>query len=92
MPEYMQKTMGGVPTGETDWSKIFMGFAMALVFVMQQYHSMQLADVRAEVVPRAEYEKKHEKLMQKDEILTALKLLTERINTIDKKVDNKISK
>jgi len=51
MPEMIQKTDHlGHPTGDVDWSKIFMGFAMALVFVMQQWHSIQMSDIKADMV------------------------------------------
>ena len=34
---------------KTDWSKIAMGIAVAIVFVMQQYHAMMLTDVQETV-------------------------------------------
>ena len=85
MPEYMQKTQNGIPTGDTDWSKLFMGFAMAFVFVLQAWHGMQVQDLKANVVPRAEFESKHSQLMQRDEILAALKALNDRMDANDAK-------
>ena len=34
--------------GSVDWSKFFMGAAVAFVFVMQAYHSMRLDDLRTD--------------------------------------------
>jgi hypothetical protein len=69
--------------GSTDWSKVFMGFAVALVFVMQQYHAMQVSDLKEQVVPRHEFEAKAEKVMDKDEIMFALQRLAERLDAIE---------
>ena len=41
--------MGNEEASKTDWSKIAMGIAVAVVFVMQQYHAMMLTDVKATV-------------------------------------------
>ena len=45
---------------QTDWSKIAMGIAVAVVFVMQQYHAMKLDEVKSTIVPRAELDDKLE--------------------------------
>ena len=73
--------------GQTDWSKIFMGAAVALVFIMQQYHAMQISDVKANVVPRAEYEEKHKEVMHKDEITLALKVIAARMDRIEERIN-----
>ena len=56
MPEILKK-----PDGNTDWSKFFMGFAVAAVFVMQSFSQMQhnqtktdIRDIHKEYVPRPE--------------------------------------
>ena len=79
MPDFVKHS-----NGDIDWSKMFMGFAVALVFVMQQYHAMQVSDLKSNVVPRAEYEVKHQDVMDKDVILAAIKELHDRIDRIDK--------
>ena len=79
MPDFVKHS-----NGDIDWSKMFMGFAMALVFVMQQYHAMQVADLKSNVVPRAEYELKHQEVMDKDVILSAIKELNDRIDRMGK--------
>ena len=101
MPEMIQKTDHlGHPTGDIDWSKIFMGFAMALVFVMQQWHSIQMSDIKADMVPRAEVERHNEKLrnemgkhtegfMNRAEILDALRDFSKRIEYLEEKKHGK---
>ncbi len=83
MPEFTKKD-----NGDTDWNKLFMGFALALVYIMQSYHAMQVADLKSNIVPRAEYEIKHQEVMDKDIILAAIKELHDRIDEV-KTDDNK---
>ncbi len=78
MPEMLKKS-----NGETDWNKLFMGFAIAFVFVMQQYHSMQVSSIKQEIVPRAEYAAHQENVMDKDIIIEALKKLGERMDKLE---------
>ncbi len=80
MPEMLKKV-----NGDIEWNKLFMGFAVALVFIMQQYHAMQVSDLKNTVVPRAEYEIKHQEVMDKDIILEALKRLGDRIEGLEDK-------
>ena len=51
--------------GTVDWSKLFMGFAVALVFVMQAYHSMKLEDFREHTKTHYLQEEEIEKLVVK---------------------------
>ena len=76
------------PDGTFDYSKFFMGLAVAIVFVLQQYHAMQLDDVRSSVVPRAEYEKHRDSTMDKDEILKALQMVNARLNSMEGSSDD----
>ena len=70
------------PDGTFDYSKFFMGLAVAIVFVLQQWHAMQLDAVKDIVVPRPEYEQRHEKVMDKDEILKSLQMINSRIDAM----------
>ena len=79
MPEFVKKD-----NGETDWSKIFMGAAIAAVYIMQQFHAMQVSNLREVVVPRSEYTMHQNKVMDKDVILDALDRLEERLDTLEK--------
>ena len=83
MPEILKHS-----NGATDWAKIFMGFAFAFVFVMQQYHTMMIADVKANTISRGEIadtyvpehkiNKSNKELEEQIALLTkALKQLTE---------------
>ena len=77
MPEILKKQ-----NGDIDFSKLFMGFALALVYVMQSYHAIQVSELKNTVVPRAEYEIKHQEVMDKDMILAAIKELHDRIDEV----------
>ena len=79
MPDFVKHS-----NGDIDYQKLFMAFAMAVVFIMQQYHAMQVADLKSNIVPRAEYEVKHQDVMDKDIILAAIKELHDRIDRIEK--------
>ena len=79
MPDFVKHS-----NGDIDYQKLFMAFAMAVVFIMQQYHAMQVADLKSNVVPRSEYELKHQEVMDKDIILAAIKELHDRIDRIEK--------
>ena len=65
-----------------DFSKIFMGIAVAIVFILQQYHSMKLEDVKATIVPRKEITKT---VMDKEDILQALQSITDRLDAMEGK-------
>ena len=34
--------------GELDWTKVFMGFAMALVVILQQWQAYRIAEIKAQ--------------------------------------------
>jgi len=70
---------------KTDWSKISMGIAVAIVFVMQQYHAMKLNEVKATVVPRHEIQKHTDRIMDRGEIIQSLKMINDRLNAMEAK-------
>ena len=76
--------MNADDVAKIDWSKIAMGIAVAIVFVLQQYHAMKLEDVRASVVPRHEYTKKTDEFVPKTDLLFALKDIEKRIEKLEK--------
>ena len=78
MPEILKKG-----NGEIDWSKVFMGFAVAVVFIMQQWHSMQMADIKTDLVPRPEYTEHRRATADKDTMREMFKALNERFDTIE---------
>ena len=61
-----------------------MGIAVAVVFIMQQYHSMKLDDMKAKIVPRTEYQQNADTILPKDEIMFALKNIATRLETLEK--------
>ena len=77
--------MDATDAAKIDWGKIFMGAAVALVFVMQQWHSMQMSDIKGDLVPREEYQRKAETIMEKDEILDAFKDFSKRLGALEDK-------
>jgi len=81
MPDILKHSNGNI-----DWSKVFMGFAMALVLVLQQWQSYRLAEIKAQgEVNAIQFMKKDEitrrlnhmdeKFMQKDELIMHLEKL-----------------
>jgi hypothetical protein len=74
--------MNADDVAKIDWGKIAMGIAVAIVFIMQQYHAMKLDEVKASVVPRHELSKT---IMDKEDILAALQAITQRLNAMENK-------
>jgi len=81
MPDLLKHT-----NGDIDYSKIAMGFAMALVLVLQQWQSYRLAEIKAQgEVNAIQFMKKDHIVkrldhmdnifMKKDELLFHLKIL-----------------
>ena len=73
------------PDGTFDYSKFFMGLAVAVVFVMQQWHAMKLEDLKTQVVPRKEIEQQTTKFMHRDTILSAINRLNNRMDILEGK-------
>ena len=63
--------------GNTNWSALFMGFAVALVLIMQQYQTMHIADIKTQ----GEINKIN--FMEKDEIDAIQKDLVTRIAYVE---------
>jgi len=81
MPDILKHT-----NGEIDYAKIAMGFAMALVLVLQQWQSYRIAEIQAQGKVNAVQFMAKEKVikrldhmddvfMKKDELLFHLKIL-----------------
>ena len=73
--------MNSEDVNKIEWSKIAMAIAVGVVFIMQQYHAMKLDEVKASVVPRTEIT---ETVMNKEDILAALKAITSRLDAMEK--------
>ena len=66
-----------------DWSKIVMGIAVGVVFIMQQWHSIQVSNIKANLVPRTEYEARTGKAMDKAEIMDAFRDFSKRLEDLE---------
>ena len=79
-----------MPTKEDntiDWSKLFMGFAVALVLILQQWQAYRIAEIKAtseNFIEKDEVNKRldhmDEVFMKKDELLVHLKIIERRNN------------
>jgi len=78
MPEKIKKVVG-----ETSWSTIFMGLAMALVVVMQQYQTMRIAEIKT----LAEVNKIN--FMEKQEVEDIAHSLEDKVHYLEQNVLDK---
>ena len=92
MPEILKKS-----NGETSWEKIFMGLAMGLVLVLQQWQSYRIAEIKAQgevnsvnFMSKDEIEKRLEKLEAKFMDRKELRLHIDRIDNRMKIIEEKI--
>ena len=74
--------MNAETINKIDWGKMAMGLAVAIVFIMQQYHAMRLDEIKASTVPRNELSKT---VMDKTDILAALQMITLRLDAMESK-------
>ena len=72
--------MNSLDVNKVDWAKIFMGLSVALVFIMQQWHSIQMSDIKGTLVPRSEYTSYRETTMSREDILLLVREVEKRIN------------
>jgi len=90
MPEIVKK-----PNGEVDWSKVFMGFAVALVLVLQQWQSYRIAEIKAQgevnsvnFMSKDQIEKRLEmleaKFMDRKELRLHIQRIDDRMSDIEK--------
>ena len=81
MPDILKHT-----NGDIDWSKLFMGFSVALVLIIQQWQSYRIAEIKAQGEVNAVQFMAKDKVikrlnhmdtifMKKDELLFHLKIL-----------------
>ena len=73
MPEIL-KTDGNI-----DWGKLFMGLAVAIVFVIQAVHTMHIQDLMNNTVPEHEIKARH-KITQEE-----FARLSERLDILENK-------
>ena len=78
MPEILKQ-----PNGDVDWSKIFMGFAMAAVLILQQVQTMHIAEIRTQ----AEINKVN--FLSKDKVYKIEDNLEKRLEILEEKCNDK---
>ena len=81
MPEILKK-----PNGDTDWNKFFMGFAVALVFVMQSYNQLQQNQTRTEILDI------HKTYKPRVEVNSDMLVNTENIKAVLADIDRRLLK
>jgi len=83
MPDFVKHS-----NGEMDWSKLFMGLAMAVVLIIQQFQTYHLADLKAQASIQEKLFMPKERVLKKE--AEALKLLDEfgdRLKVIEEKIN-----
>jgi len=78
MPDFVKHS-----NGELDWSKLFMGFAMAIVLIIQQFQTYHIADLKAQAAIQEKVFMPKERVLRKeaealkrlDDVVTRLKNL-----------------
>jgi len=76
MPDILKK-----PNGDTDYTKLFMGFAVALVVVIQQLQVYHIADIKAQA------DANKIMFMSKDDIHKAQVRAINRLSKLENKVE-----
>jgi len=79
MPDIIKK-----PNGDTDWNKFFMGFAVALVLVIQQFQTYHIADLKAQALIQEKVFMPKERVLKKEaEALKKLAHIESRLDKIE---------
>jgi len=83
MPDFVKHS-----NGEMDWSKLFMGLAMAVVLIIQQFQTYHLADLKAQAsIQEKLFMPKDRVLRKENEALAKLKLALDKLDAIEKRLD-----
>ena len=76
MPDFVKHS-----NGEVDWSKLFMGFAMAIVLIIQQFQTYHIADLKAQAGIQEKLFMPKERVLKKE--AAALDRLNKVVNALD---------
>ena len=83
MPDFVKHS-----NGEMDWSKLFMGLAMAVVLIIQQFQTYHLADLKAQAAIQEKLFMPKDRVLRKEnEALAKLKLALDKLDAIEKRLD-----
>lgn len=67
-----------------DFSKMFMAIAVAIVFIMQQWHTMELSNLKSDTLHRDHIEQTY---MTREDIELSGDLLHQRINELTRQLE-----
>ena len=71
-----------------DWSKLFMGLAMAVVLIIQQFQTYHLADLKAQAAIQEKLFMPKDRVLKKEnEALAKLRLALDKLDAIEKRLD-----
>lgn len=76
MPELLQNK-----DGSTNWNAIFMGFAAALVLIMQQWQTYKIAEIKTQA------EVNSVNFLSKDKVLQIEQDIINRVDKIENRLD-----
>jgi len=83
MPDFVKHS-----NGEMDWSKLFMGLAMAVVLIIQQFQTYHLADLKAQAAIQEKLFMPKDRVLKKEnEALAKLRLALDKLDAIEKRLD-----
>ena len=93
MPEILKK-----PNGDTDYTKLFMAFAAAIVLILQQWQTYKIAELKAEAeVSKVKFLDKEKvyaiendlenRLLKLEEKFVPANELIERFDNIERRLD-----
>ena len=79
MPDFVKHS-----NGEIDWSKLFMGIAMAIVLIIQQFQTYHIADLKAQAVIQEKIFMPKDRVLRKEaEALKKLEVISQRLTQIE---------
>ena len=83
MPDFVKHS-----NGTMDWSKLFMGLAMAVVLVIQQFQTYHLADLKAQAGIQEKLFMPKERVLRKEaDALKLLKEFEDRLKAVEERLD-----
>jgi len=84
MPDILTKS-----NGDIDWTKLFMGFAMAIVLIIQQVQTYHIADLKAQASIQERVFMPKERVLRKEaEALKLLDKMSDRLDKIEERLLN----
>ena len=80
MPDFVKHS-----NGDIDWTKLFMGFAMAIVLIIQQFQTYHIADLKAQAAIQERVFMPKDRVLKKEaEALEKLHAIEGRLTEIER--------